>query len=146
MNELTKEQLADRLNGREIRQETTPADERDAKASGLVIIFGASEDLMEFCGAIEDECDAWNGCTAFIDRQGLLPKRDEIDDDEGLRSLFKRQDGHPAKIDALWCKEGDYSWTFQTMLPHASFDIFEDGEPYCKGIVVSLNDLPQPVP
>jgi hypothetical protein len=37
-------------------------------------------------------------------------------------------------IDAVWC-EGEYSWTYKTNIPHATFDIWEDGEKYCKGIV-----------
>jgi hypothetical protein len=40
-------------------------------------------------------------------------------------------------IKALWDTEG-YSWVYETEMPHASFDIMEDGETYCRGIVVEL--------
>ena len=35
----------------------------------------------------------------------------------------------------------EYAWIYRTEIPHACFDILENGEKYCKGIVFSLNDL-----
>lgn len=37
-------------------------------------------------------------------------------------------------IDAIWCEDG-YSWTYHTNIPHATFNIYEGSETYCKGIV-----------
>lgn len=110
-----------------------------AHEAGLVIVFGASDDLMEFRGAIYDELGAYNGTTALVDAKGLL-SRDEDDEDEEIADYVSRKRSAKA-IEALWCKEGDYSWTFATDIPHATFEIVEDGEPYCRGIVFSLNNL-----
>jgi len=44
-------------------------------------------------------------------------------------------------VDALWAKEDGYSWTYRTDIPHATFEIVEDGEPYCRGIVIDVADL-----
>ena len=33
------------------------------------------------------------------------------------------------------------SWSYLTDIPHKTFDIMEDGEIYCRGIVFSLDDL-----
>jgi hypothetical protein len=44
------------------------------------------------------------------------------------------------KIEAVWAEDG-YSWTYRTDIPHATFEITEDGEPYCRGIVFALADL-----
>lgn len=44
-------------------------------------------------------------------------------------------------IEALWCKEDGYSWTYKTEIPHATFEVVEDEEPYCRGIVFALADL-----
>lgn len=118
---MTKEQLAEQLTGREYGDEVSPQEAVMAKQSGLVIVHGASDDLMEFRGAIDDELDANNGRTALVDGQGLLPDRDSIDDDAELEKFFIRKRGKPRKIEALWCKEGDYSWTFKTSIPHATF-------------------------
>jgi hypothetical protein len=42
----------------------------------------------------------------------------------------------------LWAEEGDYSWTYATEIPHATFEVIEDDGPYCRGIVFALADVP----
>jgi len=37
--------------------------------------------------------------------------------------------------------EGGPCWTFATTIPHETFTIFEDGEPFCEGIVFSMEHL-----
>ena len=140
---MTKEILAKKLDGREYTKEITKDEESAAKEAGLVVIFGASDDLMEFRGAIYDECDAYDGGEALIDKKGLLKQREQIDNDEELEDFFVRRKT-ARKVEALWCKEGQWSWTFKTDIPHATFDICEsDGRernPYCRGIALSLSD------
>jgi len=134
---MTKEELAEKLNGCEIGNEISGKLEAEAKESGLVVIFGASDDLMEFRGAIHDECGAYNGTTALIDAKGLLPERDQIDDDDVLEDFFNRRKT-AEKVNAFWCVSTKYSWIYETNLPHTSFDVMEDGEKYCRGIVLEL--------
>ena len=46
------------------------------------------------------------------------------------------------KIKAIWCPDGkDLAWAYETIIPHSDFIMFEDGEPYCEGIVFSVDDL-----
>ena len=33
------------------------------------------------------------------------------------------------------------SWSFETDIPHEIFMIYDDGNPYCEGIVFSIDDL-----
>ena len=33
------------------------------------------------------------------------------------------------------------AWTYMTDIPHATFDVMDDGELYCRGIVFALADL-----
>lgn len=49
------------LNGREYGDEITREEEAMAKAHGLVVVFGYSDDNMEFCGAITDEVGCYDG-------------------------------------------------------------------------------------
>ena len=134
---MTKEQLAEQLDGCEIGEEVSKKLGSLAKENGLVVIFGASDDLMEFRGAIDDECGAYDGTIALIDSEGLLPEREQIEDDEILERFFIRR--KTAKnVEALWCKEANYSWTFETDIPHASFDVMEEKEKYCRGIVIEI--------
>lgn len=139
---MTKEKLAAELNGiqypahRSITKEQIAA----AKAAGLVIVFGASDDLMELEGAIRDEFGCYDGGTALIDAEGLLPDRESIEDDDELQAYFKRK-STAKNIEALWCKDDGYSWTYSTDIPHAPFDVMDGEDSYCRGIVFALADL-----
>lgn len=135
-----RDALALLLTGREVGSEITKDEEAMAKVHGLLVIFGASDDLMELRGADCDEFDCYDGGTALIDAKGLLPARDSIDEDDVLKDYFARQPS-AKEVEALWCAEEDYSWTYCTDVPHATFEIIEDGLPYCRGIVIDMADL-----
>lgn len=138
----TKEELALLLNGREYDAEITKEEEKIAKENGLVVVFGASDDLMEFRGAIDDEFDCYEGGDALVDSEGVLPDKDQIeDDDEELEEWLKRKK-KAVKITSVFCpKDIDASWIYKTKIPHATFDIKEDGELYCRSIVFNLKDI-----
>ena len=137
---LSKELLAGLLTGREYGKEMVKEEEQQAKAAGLIVIFGASDDLMEFRGAITAEFNCYDGGMAHIDAKGLLPDRENVEDDVELKDLFARQPS-ARSIEALWTVEDGYSWTYSTDVPHATFEIVEGGEPYCRGIVIDVADL-----
>ena len=145
---MTKDQLAKKLNGRKIGLEITSDEEVAAKSDRLVVIFGASDDLIELRGAINDEVGACDGGECYIKRGKLIP---ELDDDVEIETLQKHgvleyvQKAHKGatKIEAAWCPEGSkFSWEIRTSAPHSAFSIFEDGEPFCSGLVIDLKELP----
>lgn len=138
---MTRDELAALLNGREYREEITKDEARAAKDAGLVVVYGASDDLMEFDGAINDEIGAWEGAAAYLNADGLLQNECPDEDCPYFEKLCEKA----ATIKALWCAEDGYSWTFETDIPHATFEIVEDGEPYCRGIVFALADVKVPV-
>lgn len=138
---MTKEEWAAKLTGRQYRHEFSGNIEEAAlRDDGLVAVFGASDDLMEFRGAIDDEQGAPG--FALVDAKGLLPERSQIDndDDEALEDFFTRRKT-AKKIEALWCKEKGYSFTYKTDIPHATFEVMEDGDHYCRGIVFAFAEL-----
>lgn len=142
---MTKEELAAKLNNIQYGVPISRATEAEAKASGLVIVYGASDDLMEFSGAFSEEVGAWNGATVNVDRQGVMAVWNEIDDDDRrdidfMREYFKREGGGKS-IEAIWAGEDGYSWAYRTDIPHATFEVLEDDDAYCLGIVFSLSDL-----
>ena len=137
---LSKELLAGLLTGREYGKEMVKEEEQQAKAAGLIVIFGASDDLMELRGAIRDEFSCYGGGVALVDTKGVLPFREDIDDDEQLKDYWSRAP-HARAVDALWCKEDDISWTYRTEVPHATFEVMEGDEVYCRGIVIDVADL-----
>jgi hypothetical protein len=140
---MTKEELAAMLDGREHRNEISKREEKAAKESGLVVVFGASDDLMEFRGVIYDEDDSYEGGTAYVDENGLL--ENECDDDRC--PYFKKLAERAKKIEAVWCAEetetggSHISWIYETDIPHSTFKIMEGKEIYCIGIVFNINDL-----
>jgi hypothetical protein len=137
---MTREEAAAALNGNEYAREGSQALWASMKEAGLVAVFGGSDDLMEFRGAIYDEVDAYGGAMVTVDREGLLPSRRDLDDDSELERFFARKKVAKA-ITAHWDK-GGYSWVYSTQIPHVTFNIVEDDEMYCCGIVFALADLP----
>ncbi len=57
---MNAKQLAAQLNGREYGSEITKEEEAAAKKAGLVVVYGASDDLVELRGAIEEEVGAYD--------------------------------------------------------------------------------------
>lgn len=139
---MNAKELAAVLTGREYRDEITREEEAQAKAAGLVVAFGASDDLLELRGAIHDEAGTYGG-EVRIDRAGIIPAFEDVDrdDQEELRRYFKRENGG-IEIDAAWASEPGYSWVISTSIPYETFEVVEDGDPYCRGIVFALADLP----
>lgn len=138
--------LAAELDGSQYPFRTPFALEEQAEKDGLVIVFGASDDLMEFRGAIHDEIGALNGTTALIDKKGIIPRFECIgigllDEEERYQRYFERKPKGKL-IEALWAPEGrNMSWCYKTDIPHETFLVYEDDDVYCEGIVFSLNDL-----
>jgi hypothetical protein len=134
---MTKEQLAELLNGREYRYEITDKEAVEASNSGLVVVFGASDDLMEMRGAIYEEFGCYEGGDILFTKKGkevtdeLKEKIEEIEEELDIKINVPVN-----KITASY-----YPWTYETNIPHSTFDVMEDGEVYCKGIVFSITDL-----
>ena len=141
---MTKEELAAKLSGIDYpaRQGIPGEFIRAAQQAGLVILYGASDDLMEFEGARREEIGCWDGGFAYVDQAGVLPDPDCIDDEDSqVASDYHQRKPHAKPIEALWCKEDGYSWTYKTEIPHATFEVVDGDEPYCRGIVFDLADL-----
>jgi hypothetical protein len=140
---LTKEALAAMLNGRQYGKEISKLESARAKSAGLVVVFGYSDDNVEFRGAIDDEIGAYNGTTLRITPLGLLPEWDvdDMSDEQDAEAYFLKKHAGYQEIEACWASEGDYSWTFKTEIPHAPFEVLEDEGPFCRGIVFALADV-----
>lgn len=140
----TKE-LAALLNGVEYGNEydrRVREVETMAKACGLVIAAGESDDLLEFYGSFRDEADAPE--LVLIDTKGLLPPFEGAsEDEEAMRSYLVRKET-ARQIEAVWCEDGaGYAWILKTDIPHETFSIMEDGKGFSRGIVFALADLVQ---
>jgi hypothetical protein len=135
---MTPKQLAAQLNGREYGEEITKEEEKLARENNLVVVFGYSDDNMELRGAITDEVGCYDGGACYISPNGILPNFDDVEEEYMEQYI---NDKKKAKlVTALWDKNG-YSWVYATDIPHETFDILEDGEKYCRGLVFSLDSI-----
>ena len=124
---MTAKQLAQMLNGAEYGSEINRYEEQMARENGLVVVFGYSDDNTEFRGAIDDEVGCYEGGTFYVSRSGFVYQ--DAGDDR-------------ARIDVLWCDSEDKAaWSYKTNIPHETFNIYEDGELFCVGIVFRVEDL-----
>lgn len=131
---MNKEQLAKTLNDLKLQYpvKIPPVVAAEAKANRLVIVYGASDDLTEFEGAIRDEIGGPG--TAYLDSDGLIENKCYEGDD---CPYFPRLLRLAKTVDAIW-GEGGLSWAYKTDIPHSEFSTWEDGEEYCRGIVFEL--------
>ena len=132
-------ELAAKLNGREYRREITDEEARQAKEAGLVVVFGASDDLIEFRGAIRDEGGAPGD--VLIDTKGVLPSWDSASESEESAQEYFERKAKSRTVEARFAEESNYTWIYKTDIPHETFEIVEDGEPYCRGIVFNIGDI-----
>ncbi len=130
--------FAKKLGTRDLGDELTEAEEAEAKEKGLVVAFGQSDDCTEFRGAIHDEVGYG---------QLKFSLKGKFFDDEAMQSLESLvEDGTIAEmppinsIMAKWDHE-DIPWQYDTAIPHATFDVMEEGELFCRAIVFSIKDL-----
>lgn len=126
---------AKKLTGRQYGEEVTGIEDAELARNGLVVVYGASDDLTEFRGAISDEVSTWEGGLINFTKTGL-----DYDDYAGEYKGIN-------EIEAVWCSNEEdpelakYAWHYRTEIPHETFEIFEDGDPYCLGIIFSINNL-----
>ena len=104
-----------------------------AKENGFVIVYGCSDDLMEFEGAIQDEGGCFDGGEVYFSKTEVCQDSEE-------------EKNYPNCINAVWDRNEDengnmITWTYETEIPHETFMIYEGGEPYCRGIVFNISDL-----
>jgi len=133
-------QFAERLNGREYCNEITKDEEAIAKAQNLIVCYGASDNLLEVRGVAYDEFGACDGTTIYMLNGWFVsePTRDELEviHKFGLEFEFKFQ----ITIEAIWApKTIRASWLITVEGAESyPFDIMEDGELFCRGVVFEI--------
>lgn len=138
---MNKQELAAKLSNTEYPLSISKELKSELINNNLVVIYGASDDLMEFDGAIYDEVSVYEGGPAFINANEVMSPDDVEELDGGDLETVLHHFPKAKLIEALWCKEDGVTWSYKTDIPHETFDIIEDGEVFCRGIVFSLDEL-----
>lgn len=145
MKELTKEKLAELLDGKETFSPGTMA---MATNNNLVAIVGLYDDGIEVIGDVDD--------VPLVDMDlALLLKDEKFTDDEDSKYRYVadrnmilplsdeyNNDDHPRLIRVEQYPIGTgLTWRVTSNIPHAKFTIYEDRVPYSKGIVIDLDEV-----
>lgn len=146
---VTPASIAALLNGVEYSRDVVSHEiAAQAKAAGILIVYGASDDLIEFDGAWSDEAGAGENTEVMIDATGVLPSWETVkdEDNEELAAEWHVRKRGARIITTLWAPKDDdgneyASWAYTTDIPHSTFDVMEDGELYCRGICLAVADL-----
>ncbi len=123
---MTKKELAEILDNCEYGKEGTPELWENAKKSGLVAVFGYSDDVTILKGAIDNEA----GLTVFLDKNGIIANK--CYDADCPYYLEKISNADVIRRNRT---------NFFTDLPHAKFFITEKTDIYCQGIVFNMDDI-----
>lgn len=137
---MTAKELARILDGRQYLHEITIEEKNEAKAAGLVVVYGASDDLIELEGAIYDEHGACGdmGGTVYLTKTGMFRKPNDLCGEVPDCPYCKAAMEDCKKIHGVFADEG---WEFTTDIPCERFTIYEDEGVYGEGLVFSINDL-----
>jgi hypothetical protein len=151
-------QQAQKFNGREYPLRLTTAEKQSLKDAGLVVIHPHSDDCAEIEGAITDEASVWEGDDFLLNKGGLIdPCLHGLEQytDQYSKISFDRLEGKgflaalenfcgaarsAIKVEAVWGQDG-YSWQYKLDIPHAVFDLMEDGEIMAKCVVFHVDDM-----
>jgi len=132
---MRKEDLAYTLNGRKRGNEIRKEELKMAKDNGFVVVYGYSDDNLEFNGAIDDEVDAYEGTKVYINRKLEIKKNPK--------------DGRKL-VEAIWCPKNfeksdeNCYWLIKSEIPNSTFEILdneEENEVFCRGIVFDIKDI-----
>lgn len=136
---MNKQELAEILNNCEYREEISTELQKIAKNNNLVVVFGAGDDLMELRGAIDDEFD---NEVYILNKKAMNIHRGFRDFEDQINFLQIYTNEKIYKIQAIWNDDiMDISWTYETDIPHSKFNVLEDDDIYCEGIVFSLDEM-----
>ena len=140
-NAVAPAELAAMIDGIDYAEERQDAWDL-AKKNGCVIVFGYSDDNIEFRGAIDDELGAFDGGTYYVRKDGAL-SRDKISENSITALWYGKTEGKQLYDIFRYTDEAGsvIPWTYITNIPHHEFIMYEDGNTFCRGIVFAISDL-----
>ncbi|MDR1469333.1 MAG: hypothetical protein LBT00_08585 [Spirochaetaceae bacterium] len=119
------------------------------KTDGIIAAYGNSDNLLEFRGAYDNELGAWDGTIVKIgiNNEGEVSAFSECER-EKRRKEFCKHIFSMKRVVAIWCPQNEKhkvwaSWhiTAPDINHGACFDIWEDGELNCRGLLFTVDEL-----
>ncbi len=132
-------ELANELDGKDYPLSISAELMAEVKASGLTVVTGSSDDIMSFCGAIDGEGDVYEGGEVLVSPAGVLEDFDNLESEDEFDAYYaKKASAKP--IEAFWYKDG-VKWSYNTSIPHETFELFKGGEVVCVGLVFPVSGI-----
>jgi len=123
---ITLKEFASMLHGRDCQPNLTENELLLAKTKGFVVVYGDSDDRVEFEGAIREEGhtnpfakDRSAGILA-LSKDGKL-----LDDESDLYAEYVKDNRNI--INVFYCEKDGFNWAFETDIPHETFITYDGG-------------------
>jgi len=123
---ISLKEFATMLHGRDCQPNLTPEELLLAKKRGFVVVYGDSDDRVEFEGAIREEGhtnpltkDSPAGVLVLSEHGKLL-----LDDSEMYAEYIKENRN---VITVYYCCRDNLNWVFETDIPHETFLTYDGG-------------------
>ena len=55
---------------------------------------------------------------------------------------FEKMKASATPLELVWHGNSDPCWDFKTAIPHETFEVYDEGILYCRGVVFALADVP----
>ena len=134
-------ELSKRLDGCKYRSELTSDDINFAKANGLVVVYGASDDLIEFSGCLDDELGAGDKEVIHFHSGNILSVCDPFYELDEMMSFLSSY-GVKFNLDNSIKISREFGiWGYDMNCEYFPFNVYEDGDLYGVGIVFNLKDI-----
>jgi len=126
---ITQKEFAAMLHGRDRQPHLTPDERMLAEQRGLVVVYGDSDDRVEFEGAIRAEgyinplAKSFPTGTLVLSEDGKL-----LDRDSDLFAEYVKENRNT--IEVFYCCKDGLNWAFESDIPHETFITYDGG--YCE--------------
>ena len=123
---ITLKEFAEMLHGRDCQPHLTQDELELAKQKGFIVVYGDSDDRVEFDGAIHQEAHSnplAQDCPAVV-----LALSDEgrlLDDDSDLYIEYLEKKRNI--INVFYCSKENLNWMFDSDIPHETFLTYDGG-------------------
>ena len=140
---MTIQEFANKLNGNQYGDEMNTSLVEEARENGFVVMFGESDDSVELKGAIWEEVGVYDQLDILFCKGYIFDLEEPFDNLQDQIDFLKKYGVtfNFKKVTAIWDEKNPFVWSFKTDIPHATFDIFEDQDPFCKGIVFKVSSI-----
>lgn len=137
--QLSKEEFAAMISGRQISQLLNASEIRAAKSAGLFIIYGDSDDVISVRGLQNNDFDVddhWVSGNGIVD---ITEEQAETLKEFGFYDQFLEG---AVRLECYFDEPGqEFSWEFKVDMQHSTFEIYEGEERFCLGIVLDSKDF-----